>query len=292
MPYYTAGYIGEIIVVDGASTDGTLDIIKNYPIKLMTDPGKGMFVGYEAAWRTAGGELVMFIDSDAYLSKGFFPGLYEQFDDASVGIVGCLAKADAQNDLGKSIGQWWDYHGASLQTTRDKPPSWLKRVYNHVVSFSGDGQANVSGPCYAVRRACLDKVNGFADWLYLYDLIPRLQYPGDIYLSDKITKAGWHARWWVGAPAYHHPPAGLREMVKQRFAWGKGDGILLRLAQKGCLKRMAPPLIRLGGPVFGLWLAVHYRNPHQLIFLPLAQYAWIAGYIKSLTFDLTKCRPK
>jgi len=277
MPYYKTGSIGEIIVVDGASTDGTLKVIKKFPVKLMTDPGKGMFIGYEAAWKETHGELVMFIDSDACLGAGFFPGLYTQFEDVRVGIVGCLARAASKNSLERTVGQWWDYHGTMLRNSGTKP-SRFKKLYYHVTGFSG-GQIFTSGPCYIARRNCLEAVNGFKEWLCLYELSPRLMYPGDNLLSRSIVENGWEARWWTDAPVCHHPPSTLKSLLKQRYAWGKGDGALLRLSRKGRISRFAPPLIRLVSPVLGIWLAIRYRNVLQLVVFPLAHYAWIAGYM-------------
>ena len=74
MPYYNDGYITEIIVVDGHSTDGTLEILKNYPVKLLFEPVQGNIgMAYEHGWRNSQGELIILFDSDVYMKSKFFP---------------------------------------------------------------------------------------------------------------------------------------------------------------------------------------------------------------------------
>ena len=279
VPYYEQGYIGEIIVVDGCSADRTIEIAQKYPVKIMTDPGKGMFVGYEAAWRETSGEFVMFLDSDAFLEAGFFHAATRFFADDSVGIAGYMARASADNALGKTIGQWWDYHGIRLKTT-GKNPSWFKRRYHNATGFSG-GETYTSGPCYIARRKCLEAAGGFKLWLHLYEASPRLMYPGDSLLSRRIVEMGWKAAWWTEAPLRHHPPASFKKFMRQRYEWGKGDAVVLRLTHRRRLNRIAPPLTRLGAPLLGAWLAMIYRNPAHLLYFPLAQFAWLAGYLAS-----------
>lgn len=286
VPDYDMGYIGEIIVIDGQSTDGTLEACGKYPVKLLTDEGRGVYAGLDTAWRQAVCELVMFIDSDAFIGRGFFPAVHVMFEDQRLGILGCLAAATGNNPIEKSIGQWWHYHGNKLESQRDRPDSgFFKRLYFHVTGFS-EGQTYTSGPCYIARRECLETVNGFEKWLHLYSISQRLLYPGDNLLSREITALKREARWWTGAPAFHHPPSSLKKLLKQRYAWGKGDGTLLRISGKNSISKAVPPVIRLGAPLLGIWMALRYRNIRQMLFLPLAQYAWIAGYLASLKLNM------
>jgi glycosyltransferase involved in cell wall biosynthesis len=285
MPYYQTGEIGQIIVVDGRSDDGTLEIIKNYPVDLMPDPGNGVYAGLDVAWRKASHELVMFIDSDACIGTNFLPALYEQFENAEVGIVGCLARAASTHGLGKTIGEWWDFHGTKMRLSGIKPESWSKKFYHSVSGFSG-GEVYTSGPCFVVRRGCLQAADGFKEWLHLYKVSPGLIYPGDSLLSRCVIDRGWQARWWVGAPVYHHPPSTIKKLIKQRYAWGKGDGASLRLSRPGWPVGAVSLITRLGSPALAVWLMIRYRNTRHLIIFPLAQYAWVAGYLSSLRLNL------
>ena len=55
----------EHIVVDGGSTDGTLDIIKRYQhIKLVCGPDKGMYDAINKGIRASRGEIIAYLNSD------------------------------------------------------------------------------------------------------------------------------------------------------------------------------------------------------------------------------------
>lgn len=66
----------EHIIIDGGSTDGTLDFLKPYEekgwIKLYSEPDKGIYDAFNKGVKKASGEYVCFINSDDYLqnSKG------------------------------------------------------------------------------------------------------------------------------------------------------------------------------------------------------------------------------
>lgn len=279
LPYYEQGFVGEIIVVDGRSTDGTTSVLKKFPVQVFQDSGKGVYEALEIGWRKASCELIMFLDSDAYLNGELYPKLNELFNNPELGIMGCRASGIGNGVLQSTISQWWDFHGRLLKNNKEKP-SRFRRLYYLVAGFGVNNQPNTSGPCFVVRRKCLQQVNGFARWLYLYDKYSRLLYPGDIFLSRSIVEEGWKTTWWTDSPIFHHPPETLKSLLKQRFDWGKGDGVLLRLSTKSYFKRVIPILSRLASPVLGIWLAIIFKNPVQIILFPLAHYSWVAGYIK------------
>lgn len=57
----------EIIIADGGSSDGTLEIAKRYGAKVVPNPLKTAEAGKDAALKHARGELVALIDSDNIL---------------------------------------------------------------------------------------------------------------------------------------------------------------------------------------------------------------------------------
>ena len=60
----------EYIVVDGASTDGTLDIIKKHEseiTKWISEPDRGISDAMNKGWQMAAGDFVLFIHADDYL---------------------------------------------------------------------------------------------------------------------------------------------------------------------------------------------------------------------------------
>jgi hypothetical protein len=207
--------------------------------------------------------------------------------DEQLGILGCLAKATANTPMERTIGQWWEYHGGKLGHIKEIKVSMINKMYYHATGFS-NGKAYTSGPCYIARHKCLDEIDGFSRWLYLYKISSGLLYPGDSLLSRDIANMKWEARWWTDAPVRHHPPENVKQLLKQRYGWGKGDGALLRISSVSRLGRITPVIARLAAPLLGIRLALRYRNWRQMMFLPMAQYAWISGYFASLMLNLQK----
>ena len=58
--------IAEILVVDGRSIDGTMQILSSYPsIKIESDEGKGLAHARYLGWKCAKGQFVAYIDADS-----------------------------------------------------------------------------------------------------------------------------------------------------------------------------------------------------------------------------------
>ena len=69
----------EVIIVDDASTDNTLDIIKEFTdhrIKIIThSENKGVGVARQTALKNATGDFVVFVDSDDVIKDDFLQTL-------------------------------------------------------------------------------------------------------------------------------------------------------------------------------------------------------------------------
>jgi glycosyltransferase involved in cell wall biosynthesis len=70
---------GEIIIVDGVSTDRTLEIARGYPVRIVSDDGRGLpaarHIGVEAASR----RWVALVDADVVFPDGALERLFEEF---------------------------------------------------------------------------------------------------------------------------------------------------------------------------------------------------------------------
>ncbi len=280
MPYYEQGYISEIVAVDGYSSDGTLDVIKRYPVKVLLEKKKGLSVAYEIGWRNAKGELILFLDSDAYLEDDFFPEIFEFFQDDEMGVVGAEAKTVISNRLSRIIAQWDSYHSEKIKKMQnDSPLSWFERLYRKLVWF-GESQVAITGPCYIARRSSLEGVDGF---------LPYQRIGGEDYnLSERIIKAGWETTWWLGAPVYHYPRPTLRQLEKQHFGWGLRDAASWKGYYKAS-RLIIAPLKLLGAPVVGLICAFRFKNPLHLFLFTLTKYTMLVGYLYAL---ITYRKPK
>ncbi|SFB05181.1 glycosyltransferase family 2 protein [Selenomonas ruminantium] len=77
----------EYIVIDGGSTDGTVDIIKKYSDKLsywVTEPDNGMYDALVKGFKHVTGDICAYINADDFYQQGAFETVKEIFADMSV----------------------------------------------------------------------------------------------------------------------------------------------------------------------------------------------------------------
>jgi len=70
----------EVVVVDGNSGDNTLEIVKNYPIKLVSEPGLGFGHARNLGIKNTSGDIMFFIDSDCYAEPDWIEKTLPHFD--------------------------------------------------------------------------------------------------------------------------------------------------------------------------------------------------------------------
>ena len=271
MLYHQVGYISEIVIVDGHSTDGTLDTLKDYPVKVLFERVKGSIgLAYDLGWRDTQGEIVILFDSDVYLGKGFFPRILELLSD-DVGWISCVPEAVVTSSLTKTQGEDWSRGMLTQEPTR------LQRLYTRIAYGLSD-EPLCGGPCMVVRRSCLEEVNGFQG------LHPEtLACCGDISVSQRVAARGWKTIWWHDAPLYHHPRSSFKGLMKQMHGYGRSIAFL-HLEDEfrknfPWYNKAVSLLARLASPIIGVYLAIRHRNPRHLVLYPLPRYAVVAGYV-------------
>lgn len=82
----------EHIIIDGGSTDGTLDVLKNYHhLRIICEPDLGMYDALNKGIALVTGEIVAFLNTDDHYAKGAFQTALNHFtDDSAADVVwGC-----------------------------------------------------------------------------------------------------------------------------------------------------------------------------------------------------------
>jgi glycosyltransferase involved in cell wall biosynthesis len=175
----SAGIEPRLIVVDGGSKDGTLNIVASHAAKL--NPVTFFDDGNRATARQRGIEEVKtefftFIDSDVVLPKEWFSQILVHFDDPKVGAV-------------------W---GAAIQTApkRRKYIDAMAKLYGRDPMDMAKGFGEIRG-CMHDTMIRTEAVKGI-------QIPPQLHVMEDHYIRQHLEKEGWR---WVSTDtpfSYHN----------------------------------------------------------------------------------------
>lgn len=189
----------EVIVVNDGSTDGTPDIAREYPVRLINTENRGLSSARNTGLHAANGEIVAYIDDDAYPDPHWLQYLSYAFsssDHAGIGgpnipppgdglIAECVANAPG---------------GPVHVLTADQ-------VAEHIpgcnMAFRREALINVGG-CDPIFRAAGDDV----------DLCWRIQQSG--------KTIGFHP----SAVVWHHRRNSVKLYWRQQKGYGKAEALL------------------------------------------------------------------
>lgn len=185
----------EVIVVDGGSTDNTVQLIKSYPklsIKLLQKPGN-IARGRNAGIKSSQNEIIAVTDIGCSLDKDWFKRIIEPLEDKEVQVVA----------------------GYYLPVAKT-PVQKLMAVYTSVLPEDVDPKTFLpSSRSIAFRKKTWDKVGGYPE---------NLNYAEDLVFARHLEKAGMKRVFVREALVYWPQKRTISEALRQVFRYASGDG--------------------------------------------------------------------
>jgi len=161
-----------VIIVDGGSTDRTLEIVRKYcsvlNIKVLQDKGGGLAVARNLGWRSTNTKYIAMIDSDVVVNRDFLRRAIEILEkDGTVGAIGAKLKP-----ICEERGLLSKFQEKNLAVHLH----WNEPLYPSTVPA-------VHTACTVFRRGAIEEVGGFDPYFKLAK--------EDSDISFKLRKKGY-----------------------------------------------------------------------------------------------------
>lgn len=191
----------EVIVVNDGSTDQSQEIVKRYRFKSIVTNNQGVSAARNAGLHTATGEIVAYIDSDAYADPHWLRYLVATFQESDfVGVGGPNLVPTMDNWVAKCV---YRSPGGPTQVMLD------------------DSRAeHLPGCNMAFSKAALDEIGGFD---------PIFTAAGDdVDICWRLLARNYRLAYSPSAVVWHHRRPSLRAYWRQQVGYGKAESLLER----------------------------------------------------------------
>lgn len=190
----------EVIVVDDGSTDDTAEIARRHPeVRLVQLAHAGLSAARNAGFEAARGDLIAYLDADAYPTPEWLHFLALGLDGSDVGGVG-----------GPNLPPTSDCLGAQVVARAPGGPV-------HVL-LGDDRAEHVPGCNMAFWKLVLTETGGFD---------PELIAAGDdVDMCWKVLDRGWKIGFHPCAVVWHHRRPGLRAYLRQQRGYGRSEALV------------------------------------------------------------------
>jgi GT2 family glycosyltransferase len=164
----------EVIVVDNASSDGSLAMLaREFPeVRAIASPDNiGFSGGNNLAMREAKGALLLLLNNDALVTPGAVDTMLRIMRERpEVGVLGPLLR-NGDDSVQISYGSMISFHAEAMQKFLSKRYERGNRFFRRYVENRSRREAYpdwVSGACIMLRAELLGKVGYFDDNFFMY----------------------------------------------------------------------------------------------------------------------------
>ncbi|MGW8321526.1 MAG: glycosyltransferase, partial [Thermodesulfobacteriota bacterium] len=189
----------EVIVVDDGSTDHTASIVREYGVRLIQTTNHGLSSARNTGWRAASGEIVAYIDDDAWPDPDWLTYLGYTFMSTAFPAVGGLNLAPPGD-------------GFVAECVANAPGGPV-----HVLVSDREAE-HIPGCNMAFRRTALEAVGGFDT---------QFRVAGDdVDICWKLQKRGYRIGFSPASMVWHHRRNSVRTYWRQQKGYGKAEAML------------------------------------------------------------------
>jgi GT2 family glycosyltransferase len=211
----------EIVVVDNASTDGSLESVRQtYPqVMTIANPANAGFgVACNQGIRATTAPFILVLNSDAFINSQSFQVLHDALSkNAQCGAAGCRIVNAAGEETTNTRNFLTPLNQAAEQSGLVRWINWKYLRRNHVLTLDRNDQDCsvdwIDGACLMVRRNALDEVGLFDESFFMYS--------EDEDLCLRLRQRGWTICYSATATARHHGAASTSqnsfEMLRQFY---------------------------------------------------------------------------
>ncbi len=188
----------EIVVVDGGSTDGTLDVLREQEaadprVRVYVEPGVNIARGRNLAIARARGPIIAVTDGGCVPERDWLEELVRPLiEDPSVGAVG-----------GDFLVGWrtrFEFFAGLLSRPKDSGDPATRLFYGRSSAF---------------RKTVWEAAGGYPEWLYTGE---------DTLFAVRVRELGYSTAFAPASRLAWRPRPTLRKLAKMFFLYGRGNG--------------------------------------------------------------------
>jgi O-antigen biosynthesis protein len=190
----------EVIVVDDGSSDHSAAIAEGFDVRLIRTENRGLGSARNVGASAASGEIVAYLDDDAWPDPHWLQYLADTFERTGCGAAG-----------GPNVPPPAGVVADSVAHSPGGP--------SHVLVSDSEAE-HIPGCNFAIRKDVLDALGGFD---------PQFRAAGDdVDLCWRLQEGGYRIGFNPAAMVWHHRRTSVRGYWRQQCGYGRAEALLKR----------------------------------------------------------------